>query len=129
MLRRTVKTKDCQGGSWFLLSKQVWGRAVKEGSGLCYQGEVLGRFGAHCRSGLLQVEQQGLVMLGGSTVPAPSRVCWKVEEQQRSVGRSHGQLSGLSGSLSSGGGLETGGTPGRERSWCKVIDVSLASQI
>ena len=33
------------------------------------------------------MEQQGSVKLGGSSVPAPSQVCWKVE-QQRSVGRS-----------------------------------------
>jgi len=50
------------------------------------------------------------VRLGGSTVPAPSRICWKVE-RQLSFSRRHGQLSGLSGSLSSRG-LETSGTPG-----------------
>jgi len=55
---------------------------------------VLGRFGAHVRLDLLQVEQPESVRLDGSTVPAPSRVCWKVV-QQRPVGRRHGQLSGL----------------------------------
>jgi len=60
-----------------------------------------GRFGARVRSGLREAEQQESVKLGGSTVSAPSRVCWKVE-QQWSVRRRHGQLSGLSGSLSSG---------------------------
>ena len=46
----------------------------------------------------------------------------------RLVGRRNGQLSGLSGSLSSGG-LETGRTPGGERSRCWIVGVSLAGQI
>ena len=56
------------------------------------------------------MEQQGSARLGGSTVPAPSQICCKVE-RQLSFSRRHGQLSGLSDSLSSRG-RETGGTPG-----------------
>ncbi len=44
-----------------------------------------GRFGARVKSGLLQVEQQGSIKLGGSTVLAPSRVCWKVEQQRSAI--------------------------------------------
>jgi len=43
---------------------------TSSGFASCFAGRS-GRFGARVRSGLLQVEKQGLVRLGGCTVPAP----------------------------------------------------------
>ena len=83
---------------WALVADRALTGGNSSGFASCHAGKS-GRFGARVRSGLLQ---QDSVRLGGSTVPAPSRVCWKVE-QQRSVGRKHGQLPGLSGSLCFGG--------------------------
>ena len=90
---------------------QVWGRAVKEGSWLCYHCEILGRFGAHVRSSFAageaaRVDQVGWqydtdaksgLLKGGAAAVSESR--------ERSA-------KCLSGSLSSGG-FETGRTPVR----------------
>ncbi len=80
---------------WALVADRALTGGNSSGFASCHAG-MSGRFDAGVRSG------QDSLRLGGSTVPAPSRVCWEVE-QQRSIGRKHGQLSGLSGFLCFGG--------------------------
>src|SRR6266480_4059224 len=121
-----------------LPSRQVLGiaieaSAVKVGSGLCHKGKR--KAGRVDRVTAQHRRRVGLAVGGGARVGQDG---WQYGASTKSgllecgtaavSSRRHGQPSCLSGPLSSGG-LETGGTPARERSWCWIVGISLACQI